>query len=305
MPTSCLFEEPWWLDAVAPGAWDAVTVEKKGRVVGRLPYVMGKRAGMSAILSPPLTPTLGPWVEQSKGTYTRRLTQEMKIVGELFDALPAVSAHYQQLTPSLMSTMPLHWRGYTATPRYTYRIHDLSDLDAVRAGFTTSARGWVKKAEKQYEVRDDRELDVLLRLSAQSLERSGAGGALSEDLVRRVDAALAERGQRRLLVAEDSAGDAHAAVYLAWDSRCLYQLIAGHAAESRGGGAPSLLHWEAMKFASGVAEIFDCEGSMLPGVEQFFRSFGGQQQQYFAISKESRWLKPVSALRNAIRAGSS
>ena len=34
-----LFQQPWWLDAVAPGAWDAAVVTKDGQMVGRLPYV--------------------------------------------------------------------------------------------------------------------------------------------------------------------------------------------------------------------------------------------------------------------------
>lgn len=38
-----LFEQPWWLDAVAPGAWGAVEVSRDGRVVARLPSVTEKR----------------------------------------------------------------------------------------------------------------------------------------------------------------------------------------------------------------------------------------------------------------------
>ncbi len=47
--TDCLFQQPWWLDAVAPGAWDAVVAEHGGRVVGRLPYV--KKNGVASTVS--------------------------------------------------------------------------------------------------------------------------------------------------------------------------------------------------------------------------------------------------------------
>jgi len=33
---STLFEEPYWLDAVAPGLWHAVEVKQDGHVIGRL-----------------------------------------------------------------------------------------------------------------------------------------------------------------------------------------------------------------------------------------------------------------------------
>ena len=40
--TNSLFEQPWWLDAVAPGAWGAVEVSRDGRVVARLLTVIEK-----------------------------------------------------------------------------------------------------------------------------------------------------------------------------------------------------------------------------------------------------------------------
>ena len=38
-----LFQQPWWLDAVAPGAWDAAVVVRDGETVGRLPFVRKQR----------------------------------------------------------------------------------------------------------------------------------------------------------------------------------------------------------------------------------------------------------------------
>ena len=49
--TSCanaIFQQPWWLDAVAPGRWDEATVERDGRVVARLPYVVRGRRRLRA-----------------------------------------------------------------------------------------------------------------------------------------------------------------------------------------------------------------------------------------------------------------
>ena len=40
--TNCIFEEPWWLDIVAPGEWHEATVEENGKVIARLPYVYSK-----------------------------------------------------------------------------------------------------------------------------------------------------------------------------------------------------------------------------------------------------------------------
>ena len=34
-----IFQEHWWLDAVAPRQWKEVTIKEEGRIVGRLPYI--------------------------------------------------------------------------------------------------------------------------------------------------------------------------------------------------------------------------------------------------------------------------
>ena len=298
-PTNSLFEEQWWLDAVAPGAWHSVIVKRKGAVVGRLPYVVGKRLGLTAILQPPLTPCLGPWIERGEGAASRRHGSEQQIFGELLDALPPVSVQFHQFAPGLISALPLHWRGFTATPRYTYRIEDLSDLEGVLAGMSSSTRRQVRKAEKQYGVREGT-LDELLRLSGQSLSRSGGEGA-PEAVVRRLWPVVSGRSQGKVLVAEDGEGRAGAAVFLVWDSRSLYYLMGGQDDVERGGGAPSLLLWEGIKHAAEVSSAFDFEGSMIPAVERFFRGFGGHPTQYFAASKMSRWLTPLSALKTSIR----
>src|SRR6185436_4750407 len=44
--TTCanaIFQQPWWLDAVAPGRWGESTVERGGRIVARLPFVVRGR----------------------------------------------------------------------------------------------------------------------------------------------------------------------------------------------------------------------------------------------------------------------
>src|SRR5690349_7234170 len=55
------FEQPWWLDAVAPGSWGEVVVERQGEPVARLPYVRKRKLGLTVLTQPPLTRFVGPW----------------------------------------------------------------------------------------------------------------------------------------------------------------------------------------------------------------------------------------------------
>ena len=44
-----IFEQPWWLDVVAPGRWSAAEVRRDDKVVARLPYVQRRRLGLNTI----------------------------------------------------------------------------------------------------------------------------------------------------------------------------------------------------------------------------------------------------------------
>ena len=88
LSTHTIFDQPWWLQAVAPGAWDEIVLEKGGRPAARLPYVTTNRRGLRIVSQPPLTQTLGPWLAPSAGKYAQRLAAEKDFMSALIERLP-------------------------------------------------------------------------------------------------------------------------------------------------------------------------------------------------------------------------
>jgi GNAT acetyltransferase-like protein len=294
-----VFEQPWWLDCVAPGAWDAAIVRRGDEVVARLPYVCRARLGSTTIVQPPLTQTLGPWLAPIGGKYARRLETEKKLLEQLIDELPRFAYFRQSFSPSLTNWLPFYWAGFEATVRYTYRIEDLSDLDRVHGEFQEQVRRGIRKGLCSVEVDADCSLAELLRLDAQTYLRQGLRPRYPEAVVRRLDAACAARGARRILRAVDARGRTHAALYVVWDERTLYPLINARDPDCQAFGANTLLYWEAIRLASAVSSVFDFEGSMLKPVEHFFRGFGGRQTPYLSVSKATLGAKLALAARSA------
>lgn len=116
----------------------------------------------------------------------------------------------------------------------------------------------------------------------------------SREFIRRIDAMLQERGQRRIFFAVDAHGRVHAALYLIWDSTSAFYLMGGVDPVLRTSGSSSLLMWEAIRFASSAAKRFDFEGSMVEPIERFFRGFGAKQQQYFTLISMNRRMRLFS-----------
>ena len=297
-----IFEQPWWLESVAPGAWSEAVVRRGDDVVARLPYVRRRQLGLTTIVQPAFTQTLGPWLAPMGGKYARRLDSEKKLMGQLIELLPAFDVFLMCFSPAMTNWLPFRWAGFSATLLYTYRIEDLSDLDRVQHEFQDHVRRGIRKAQRVVEVDDDFSLEEMLRLDALTFARRGLQPRRRAAIVRRLDAACAGRGARRILGAVDAAGRTHAALYVAWDERTLYALMSARDPELHAAGANTLLYWEAIRLASQVSNAFDFEGSMVEPIEHYFRGFGGRQTPYFCVRKANLKGRSALAARSASRA---
>jgi Acetyltransferase (GNAT) domain len=294
-----VFEQPWWLDCVAPEAWSDAVVPRGDEVVARLPYARRERFGLTMIMQPRFTQTLGPWLAETESKYARRIETEKRLMGQLIEMLPPFDLCHMCFSPAMTNWLPFYWAGFKATVCYTYRIEDLSDLEHVQNQFQDHVRRGIRKARRAVEVDHEFPLDELLRLDAQTYARQGLSLPHSHQVLRRLDAACAARGQRRILGAVDAGGRPHAALYVVWDERVLYALISARDPERQAVGANTLLYWEAIRHASQVSRVFDFEGSMIEPIEHYFRGFGGRQVPYFCVSKSGIKGRSALAARNA------
>lgn len=283
-----IFQQPWWLDAVAPGNWDVVEVKKGGSIIARLPFVLQQGPlGLRLLVTPKLTHTLGPWLKPQEGKYTSVLSHQKELLSRLIDGLPNFDLYAQKFHYSVTNWLPFYWRGFQQTTFYTYVIEDLSDLDSVFGAFDKSSRYEIRKAARQLSVRSDYDLDVLWKMVSLTFERQGKKVPYTFEYLQRIDDACVQQNARRILFAEDAKGRVHSALYLIWDKNSAYYLIGGADPELRSSGSSSLLIWEAIQFAATVTSRFDFEGSMVESIERFFRGFGAQQKPYFYVTKSN------------------
>lgn len=294
-----LFQEPWWLNAVAPGEWDEVVVKHAGQVAARLPFVRRRRLGSTWLLQPKLTKWLGPWLRPSTAKLTNRIAEEKELMQELIDALPQFDLFRQSFAPEVTYWLPFYWRGFSQTTLYTYRLSDLTNRASLWAALRENIRREIRKAEKIVTVRSDLDIDCFARVWALTFARQGARLPVSIDLLRRLDLACAQRNCRRMFFAEDAHGRIHSVAFLVWNENCAYYLLGGSDPSLRNSGAGSLVMWEALAFASTVSRQFDFEGSMIESVERFFRAFGGRPVSFFSLSKLSRQMKCLAGLYHA------
>ncbi len=296
-----IFQQPWWLDAMAPGGWDEVSVERGGETVARLPFVVRGRGPFRVLTQPAMTQTLGPWVSREPGAKEAKVVgDQMELLASLESALPPAQAFRQNFSPSMLNALPFYWAGYRLQLRYTYRLNGLGSESALWDGLSGNIRREIRKARKRVVVRQDTDLDAFYRVWSKTFSRQGMP-APDFGQLERLEAACAPRAARAMLFACDDTDQIHAVAYVVSDRNAAYYLLGGGDPELRTSGASSLLMWEAIMQARAVTDVFDFEGSMIKPIERFFRAFGGQQTPYLHVSRATRTASAALAVRDGVR----
>jgi len=300
-----LHHQAWWLDAVCgQDAWTlALATDKGGAITGVLPYYPTRRYGLPVIQQPPFTTYSGPWLHYPKNAAFKQTSQyafEKKTYLDLITQLPHVAFFQQNFRPEVTNHLPFFWAGFRQTTRYTYLFEDTSDLEKLVAGFKNTLRTELKKAAGLVDIgREDSAFATIFELNAQSFGRKGQAAPYRFDIFKRLHAALAERGHCAGFIARDRrTGAAHAGLYLIHDAQRAAVLLAGIHPEHTASNALSALYYEALRFCSARSLSLDFEGSMEPGIEHTFRSFGATLTPYFQVWKAGNKLLEIAfALR--------
>lgn len=282
-----VFEQPWWLNAVAEGHWDEVILVEDDEIIGRLPFCF-KGETTKTISMPPLTQTCGCWIKPfTNTTGNEHLSYQKKVLDGLMEQLPKYHSLKIHLDTNIQYFLPFIWKGYHVEPRISYRIMNLDDLDSVYQNFSKTVKKNIKSAIKKVEIQEKTSLEVLIDMLEKTFAAQGRKYPISKEIVEKIIVAAEEHNSGKMYIAIDAEGHIHACSYFVFDKNVFYYLISGADPNYRTSGAQTLILWRAIQDAAKHSRYFDFEGSMVEGIETFFRRFGGKPVVYYEISKQS------------------
>ena len=285
-----IFSRDWWLDIVCgKNNWDVLLIyDKNGYIEAAMPLYFPMK-GM--IVMPVYTQTMGPWISPSASDakYTSQLSRQQMILGKFADALKNIPHFLQNFSWNITDWLPFYWAGFKQTTRYTYILNDLLNLQTIWDNMSPNIRRNILKAEKKHHIIVKRNIpiDEFLHVQSLSFQRQKKSDPRGEKELRALIEASQARKEGDIWGGYDENGRLHAAIFVVWQKKSAYYIAGGGDPEVRASGAHSFVMWTAIRELAPLTNSFDFEGSMLPGVERFFREFGAQQKPYFAISKGS------------------
>lgn len=283
--------------------WKAIVVEDGEQWVGVMPISVKRKYGLKYAMQPLWTQHWGVFFRPKTATQTyAQYSFQRKVSIHIIENLPNVGLFAYRFSPRFSYPLPFHWAGYALTTRYTYQLDMTVGNERLWKGLSSSTKRHIKKAKRAgllVEKGEPNELFELLQLN-QTRGRDLFGGGKGMDLIfPKIVNYLCASGLGEVLVVRKQGEKAiyAAGIYVRFASSCVY-LMGAQDSDMKQLGGMSLLMWEAMIQSLDTCTLFDFEGSMIEGIERFFRGFGAKPVPYLEIRNNKlpiiiRWIQEL------------
>lgn len=257
------------------------------QVIGGFYYLKTKKFGLDFIKLPPYTPHCGLFFQSdsknrsSANSFSKEVMQEVcAYFSSLKSALTILA-----FPANVVDMQAFIWSKYKVVPNYTYRISLDQSPEEIRANFDPKNRNAINKALKEGVETS------LNALSGQEIfgffkENLGATGAnIYEGILQKIMLEFSD-GTNSFCFTAHKNNSLLGMVFCIYDQQACYYLLGGVDKQAGIQGINNLLVQKSIERAKELnCRIFDFEGSMLKGVEKFFRGFGPELFPYFTVNK--------------------
>ena len=285
--------------------WQAIIVEEKGEWVAVMPFCLNKRWKYISLPQPLLTQYWGIFLKSfSIDTSTRKiLSQKEAIISKIIPHLAKAHLFIQNFSTQFDYPLPFHWAGYELKTKYTYHLKLDKSADDLFMSFSPHLRRQIRKAEKNGLTFDylsgTKELLGLFSLNQDIGHNIVNKTPENYQKIEAIGQYLIKSGNGIIRGVKDKKDQIIAvSVFAFFKDKMIYLMGASHP-DHGNSGAGALLMWSGIQEAKKrELAIFDFEGSMIQGVEHFFRKFGAVPVSYLQIYKNRlplliRWIQKL------------
>ena len=277
---STVFHEPWFLEELGASRLLCICRPGASRPLACLPLFESQPGVMEQ--SSLSSPYAGPVFEPIAGPDEHRLPIER----HLMDAMArSLKSQYQRvsfsLSPQIIDIVAFLRLGFIPEVRFTYVVDVACDIDNCISRMSKRRRVDLQRAGR-CDLRVIPDLSLAFFDVARAIKWAPAGDY--EVKTRSVLRQAIARDRGRAFVALQSERPV-AGLFMVWDRRCSYTTHSYFLEDAARTGASTLLYLTAMSYTRECLRLpaVDLEGSVLPGVEEYYQSFGGRQTVYFRL----------------------
>lgn len=242
--------------------------------------------GISICKTPPNTASIGPFFNMLPEKNSSFYSLQKKILDLFIDYLKKEKFAIISLllNKDLKFILPFYNNQFKVNTFLTYRIDLSQNIEIIWSNFSSKTRNHITKAQKDgLKVVKKYDAKIIEELVSNTYNRQRK--SYSESHLNNILNNLDESKEAVSFITYSS-DNPISCVLCIYDQTTIYNIIAGYNKDLAHHGAGAIAIWEAIKYAKSLGlMIFDFEGSMIPQIETYFRSFGGYLETYNSVHK--------------------
>lgn len=293
-PQGNVFAFYGYLQIIAPN-WQAIILSEGEKWAAVMPLSKQKKMGFTFALQPILAQHLGIFLQNIsyKNDY-EAFSSYRKIVLTLLENLPKTHVFLYHFSPTFPYSIPFRQAGYELRTRFTYHLRLDKTENELWQNLASPLQRQIKKTQKQTFFLRNSQREDIAALIAIFRQNQDTGKNLTGLASKNFEVTLAKLAKIAhyflqekkgiLLTLTDTEGQVQAGGIFGLCAQKMTYIAGGVSPEFRAEGLMSRLLWEAILLGkNNNCLLFDFEGSMIAGIETFFRKFGAFPVPYLQI----------------------
>lgn len=262
--------------------------EKEETVGGFIGFEKNKY-GFKMLITPPFASNCALFLVKLKSTNFEIISQRKKAIDALANFIKEKKYHYIKLDlpAEFNDVQPAIWKSLRYEVKYTYRLDLTKSEGELKSNLHSNIQRKIEQTleSSEFELSQNKDEEKVYRLFTGALHRNG--GKWNETILRFI---LKSSLLHYTLLYKGK--DLASAALHAGNGKTAFYLFGSNDRELSGTKGGARVLWESICAAKKQGfEVYDFEGSMIEGVEYFFRSFGGEIVPTFVL-KGGRGLWP-------------
>jgi Acetyltransferase (GNAT) domain len=282
-PQAIIYARYGYLRAVY-GQWSAIITEEDGIWIAVLPFAIRRKYLFVYSFTPPFTQYLGLLFAKSSLNGRKEIEWKRKVMQSTIDILPGeLKLFNHNFGPICNYLGPFYWSGFRVQAFQSFVLHLPDAIHDVYSLFSSGIRESISKANRRgHTTNESDDIAPLIVL----LKKNGLLKPEQERVLENLWSYLSQSNQGFVLYVKDSHGkEVSGGLFLIDRNKVIFLSTATDPASRSSGVHPQLV-WEGIKKAGNLdgIRLFDFEGSMIKGVDNYFNNFGAEPIFYFNVS---------------------
>ncbi len=258
--------------------------DQPGQAIAKFVAFQGGKFGMKTLITPPFAPSIGLACAEGKNNPVKQNTFKKQIIEAIAHFLKHSKYAYFKLDfdPEWQDMQPLQWRGIHTQVRYTYRLDLSVSEESLLSNMDSNKRNKLNKAEREGLTHSNlAQREVVFNLIRNGLRDKPV--ALHPVILNRILHVLQQESIGIWSIAMQQEKAVAATVCITSDD-CAYNLFSAVDRNTGMRHSGTFALFNAIRSAQlKRISTFDFEGSSVPAIEEYFRSFGGTITPYFSV----------------------